>query len=258
MRTLLLSILLASAAATPALADRPDREDRQAARAERQAARAERQQSQPQRSAPERPQVGGQAHFNGAVNGGQQAIIRGQGFRQNGTPDQSDVQAFRGERRQQMIEARRQQAADGSLRQADRPLPGVFRPRTRTPVVRDAPREGTQPRLRDDRRRHDGTRWSTGWRNDHRYDWYNWRSRHRSLFHFGFYTDPFGWGYQPYSIGWRLWPSYYGRNYWINDPWQYRLPYAPPGYRWIRYYDDAVLVDTFSGEVVDVIRNFFW
>ena len=29
------------------------------------------------------------------------------------------------------------------------------------------------------------------------------------------------------------------------------LPYAPPGYRWIRYYDDALLVDTWDGTVVD-------
>ena len=48
------------------------------------------------------------------------------------------------------------------------------------------------------------------------------------------------------------------QQYWINDPWQYRLPYAPPGYRWIRYWDDAMLVDTWTGEVVDVIHNFFW
>ena len=72
------------------------------------------------------------------------------------------------------------------------------------------------------------------------------------------YYDPFGWGYQPYSIGWRMWPSYYRSNYWLNDPGQYRLPYAPPGTRWIRYYDDAILIDMWSGQVVDVIYNFFW
>ncbi|WP_409574764.1 RcnB family protein [Sphingopyxis sp. PET50] len=30
------------------------------------------------------------------------------------------------------------------------------------------------------------------------------------------------------------------------------------GYRWVRYYNDALLVDTYSGEVVDVIYDFFW
>jgi Ni/Co efflux regulator RcnB len=38
----------------------------------------------------------------------------------------------------------------------------------------------------------------------------------------------------------------------------YRLPFAPPGYRWIRYYDDALLIDTWDGQVVDVIYDFFW
>ena len=48
------------------------------------------------------------------------------------------------------------------------------------------------------------------------------------------------------------------QHYWINDPCEYRLPYAPPGTRWIRYYNDALLVDMYTGEVVDVIRDFFW
>ena len=131
--------------------------------------------------------------------------------------------------------------------------------RTRAPIVSRVPREGTQPPLRAERRRTDQVRWSSShWRKDRRYNWQDWRRRHRSHFHLGFYFDPFGWGYQRYSIGWRLWPSYYSSRYWLNDPWSYRLPYAPPGYRWIRYYDDALLVDTWTGEVVDVIYNFFW
>ncbi len=145
--------------------------------------------------------------------------------------------------------------ADG-LRQSDRPLPRVLR--DRAPLVTSSPAEGSQPPLRLERRRRDGANWATSWRRDGRYDWRRWRDRHRSRFRLGYYMDPFGWGYRPYSIGWRLRPSYYGSNYWIHDPWQYRLPYAPPGYRWIRYYDDAILIDTWDGRVVDVIHHFFW
>ena len=47
-------------------------------------------------------------------------------------------------------------------------------------------------------------------------------------------------------------------RYWIQDPWQYRLPQVYGPYRWVRYYDDVLLVDIYSGEVVDVIHNFFW
>ena len=130
--------------------------------------------------------------------------------------------------------------------------------RTRVPVVSDVPRAGTQPPPPVEVRRTAAPQWSTNWRHDSKYDWYNHRRHHRSLFHLGFYFDPFGWGYNPYQIGWRLWPSYYSSRYWINDPWEYRLPYAPPGTRWVRYYDDAILVDMWSGQVVDVIYNFFW
>ena len=126
--------------------------------------------------------------------------------------------------------------------------------------ISTVPIPGTQPpALNGGRKLYDATRrWADSWRSDRRYDWRGHRQRYSSLFHFGFYNDPFGWGYRPFSIGWRMWPSYYSHSYWLNDPWQYRLPYAPAGYRWIRYYDDVILVDTWDGQVVDVIRNFFW
>ena len=130
--------------------------------------------------------------------------------------------------------------------------------RTRGPVVSDVPRPGTQPPMRVDNRRRGEVRWSGDWRRDNRYDWRNWRERNRSRFRVGIYYDPFGWGYQQFEIGWRMWPNYYSSNFWINDPWDYRLPYAPPGTQWVRYYNDAVLVDMYTGEVVDVIHGFFW
>jgi hypothetical protein len=107
-------------------------------------------------------------------------------------------------------------------------------------------------------RDHDGHRWSGEWRKDHRYNWRTYRSRYASLFRLGRYYDPFGYGYRRWSIGYSLWPSYYGSNYWLNEPWQYRLPPAYGPYRWIRYYNDALLVNIYSGEVVDVIYGFFW
>ena len=52
--------------------------------------------------------------------------------------------------------------------------------------------------------------------------------------------------------------TFFGSRYWISDPWRYRLPPVYGPYRWVRYYDDALLVDIYSGEVVDVIYDFFW
>jgi hypothetical protein len=129
---------------------------------------------------------------------------------------------------------------------------------TRGGYVAGAPREGTQSTLHFFQDHHDsGRHWNTNWRNDRRYDWRDRRRHNRSLFHIGLYIDPFGWGYQPFSIGGQLYPNYYQQNYWI-DPAVYGLPYPPPGLQWVRYWNDALLVDTFSGQIVDAIPNFFW
>ena len=101
-------------------------------------------------------------------------------------------------------------------------------------------------------------RWTRDWRHDDRYDWQNWRNHHRSIFNIGFYYDPYGYGYQRPYIGYGLDSYYYQSDYWLDDPWQYRLPPVYGPYRWVRYYDDALLVDVFSGQVVDVLYNFFW
>lgn len=100
--------------------------------------------------------------------------------------------------------------------------------------------------------------WSRDWRHDSRYNWHSYRSRHHSLFRLGRYYDPYGYRYRRFSIGFNLWPSYYGSSFWLNDPWHYRLPPAYGPYRWVRYYDDALLVNIYSGQVVDVVYNVFW
>jgi hypothetical protein len=165
----------------------------------------------------------------------------------------------------ELVEERADSATPEALRDRRRDLIERFARRgdgdaRNPPPISRVPREGTQPPITTAHRR-DGDshrRWRGDWRRDNRYDWYNWRRRNRARFHLGFYFDPFGWSYRRYSIGWRLWPHYYRSSYWLSDPWSYRLPYAPYPYRWIRYYDDALLVDTYTGEVVDVIHNFFW
>jgi hypothetical protein len=105
-----------------------------------------------------------------------------------------------------------------------------------------------------------GHNWNRGWRNDNRYDWYGYRNRYNSYYQLPRYSHPYGsnYGYRSFSIGAYIDSLFYSSRYWINDPWSYRLPSAPYGYRWVRYYDDVLLVDMRDGEVVDVIRNFFW
>ena len=109
---------------------------------------------------------------------------------------------------------------------------------------------------RGDRRRGD---WNRGWRNDRRYDWNGWRAATATIFHLSPYYSPYrNWGYSRFSIGFFLEPLFYDQRYWIGDPWQYRLPPAAYGTQWVRYYNDVLLVDIYTGEVVDVIYDFFW
>jgi Ni/Co efflux regulator RcnB len=36
------------------------------------------------------------------------------------------------------------------------------------------------------------------------------------------------------------------------------LPMPPRGYEWVRYGDDALLVNIRTGEIVDVVYDVFW
>lgn len=113
---------------------------------------------------------------------------------------------------------------------------------------------------RDDRRddRRDGR---SDWRDDRNRrwgdnDWRDWRGRNRGVYARGNWRAPFG--YYSFRSGARIAPSYYGSSYWISDPWRYRLPNAGYGQRWVRHYDDVLLIDTRRGIVLRVLNNFYW
>lgn len=282
MRKLLLSLLLATTAATPAFAQRADREDRaesreerrakaearkenadrEAARAAREAARAERVERAPQ------VERNADAHDRTIIVRDWQTEGRAANVNERGRPTLDERrqvretlvaprQQQRQEARQQRVDSReeaRQQRVDSRERYVEQ----VSRPRQVTPPPSARPDRPAPPPPTATTSSSRAPTWHTTWRNDYRYDWRRHRDRNRSLFRLGFYFDPFGWGYHRYGIGWRLWPSYYDRHYWLHDPWMYRLPYAPWPYQWVRYYDDALLVNTMTGQVVDVMYDFFW
>ncbi|KTT68847.1 RcnB family protein, partial [Sphingomonas endophytica] len=102
-------------------------------------------------------------------------------------------------------------------------------------------------------------RWDREWRREPRYDWRGYRAERRSLFRLPRYYAPYGWdgGYRRFGLGVPLAPMLYTPRYWIYDPWAYRLPDADEPYRWVRYYNDALLVDIEDGTVVDVIYGIF-
>ncbi|ONF95059.1 RcnB family protein [Sphingomonas jeddahensis] len=116
--------------------------------------------------------------------------------------------------------------------------------------VRDARRDLQDARreYREDLRDRD-RRWS-------RNDWSAYRNQNRALYARGNWRAPFR--YNDWRPGVRIAPVYYGQRYWINDPWRYRLPPVRANSRWVRHYNDVILVDYRRGIVLDRIRNFYW
>lgn len=112
---------------------------------------------------------------------------------------------------------------------------------------------------RDDYRR-DYRQWNRShWRTDRRYNWENYRRSHRNIYRLNRYYAPYrNYSYRRLGIGFILNSLFYSDRYWINDPGYYRLPPVYGPYRWVRYYDDALLVDIYTGRVVDVIHGIFW
>jgi Ni/Co efflux regulator RcnB len=74
----------------------------------------------------------------------------------------------------------------------------------------------------------------------------------------GRYHQPAGWRYQRWAIGAVLPSLYWSNSYWIGDYNDYGLDNPPPGTVWVRYGDDALLIDRDSGEVIQVIYGIFY
>jgi Ni/Co efflux regulator RcnB len=271
MRKIFLSLLLAGVAASPALAqDRGDgrghrdqqqqqqgnRGDRGQAHQERQQAReADRQApqqrfngggfaaQQQQRVAPQVEQRQQVQQWQGRENNGGQRFNRGD-FAARQQAVQQQQQAFERGGRAGFDGRQRDQAQQWQGRNG---YAGAYGGQARQWQQQGVRNEGGRT----------ANNWNRNWRNNNRYDWRRYRNSHRSIFNLGIYFDPFGYGYQPFDIGYSLPPVYFGQQYWI-DPAMYELPYPPPGAVWVRYWNDAVLVDTYSGQVIDVIHGFFW
>lgn len=105
----------------------------------------------------------------------------------------------------------------------------------------------------------DNRTWDRGWRSNERYNWSSYRAQNRNIYSGGRYYSPYqNYSYRRLGIGFSLGSLFYGSRYWIDDPYAYRLPEADGPYRWVRYYDDVLLVDIYNGEVVDAIYDFFY
>ncbi len=89
-----------------------------------------------------------------------------------------------------------------------------------------------------------------------RNDWRVYRNTNRALYARGNWNAPFR--YNNFRAGVRIAPAFYGSRYFIADPWRYHLPPARGFNRWVRHYNDVLLVDTRRGVVLSVNRGFFF
>ena len=289
MRKALIAILMSATVATPLAAapgegrnrremESGSSEDLAAFRAERQAQRAERQAQRAQR-APQAQVQQAQAVRGPRAERRADRVENRAERRADRVEERSERRADRVEQRgdlfggriEQRLDRRAERIEDRGERRADRIEDRGERRADRIRDGRDVNRGGwsqdvreVRREVRQDRRdyrqdRRAERRWDRSWRNDRRYDWQRYRYTNRNLYRPGRYYAPYrNHSYSRFSIGLVLGSAFFGDRYWINDPWQYRLPHAYPGTRWVRYYDDVLLVDTYTGEVIDVIHDFFW
>ena len=93
-------------------------------------------------------------------------------------------------------------------------------------------------------------------RREAREDWRDYRRDHRDVYRAGRWNAPFR--YNQWNVGATLRPNYYAPRYYISDPYRYRLRAPGRDLRWVRHYNDVLLVNVRNGRVLEVNRGFFW
>ena len=80
----------------------------------------------------------------------------------------------------------------------------------------------------------------------------------QNRYRLGAYRAPYGYYVRDWGYGDFLPRGWYGDSYFLGDFLDYDLPYPPPGYEWVRVGGDAIMVDRYTGRIVQVVRGIFW
>lgn len=116
---------------------------------------------------------------------------------------------------------------------------------------------------RGDNNRHDNN-WNNNYRRDNRGSWQNRFNRrnvtaqHHYRYRGNNWYWPHGYSYRRWAFGMTLPSLFWGSNYWINDYYYYGLGAPPPGTVWVRYGNDAILIDRYTGEILEVVYDQFY
>jgi len=121
-------------------------------------------------------------------------------------------------------------------------------------------RRGDDDGRRDYDRRNYEQRGYDNRRDMRRGDWsrYHRNLRHDRRFNIGRYYGPSGYRYHRYRFGHRLPRIYFAPRFWLSEFWLYGLFPPPPGLIWVRYGPDALLIDRYTGEIIQVRYNVFY
>jgi Ni/Co efflux regulator RcnB len=76
-------------------------------------------------------------------------------------------------------------------------------------------------------------------------------------YHVGPYRRPVGWTSHRWGYGEILPRAYWAPQYLIADYWLFALEVPPTGYEWVRDGADALLIDTNTGEILQVEYGVF-
>jgi Ni/Co efflux regulator RcnB len=82
--------------------------------------------------------------------------------------------------------------------------------------------------------------------------------RSPSRYHSRAWRPPAGYYARAWRFGELLPRTWYASPYQLYDWYDFGLLDPPPGYVWVRVGEDALLVDSFDGRIVQVIRDVFW
>jgi Ni/Co efflux regulator RcnB len=77
-------------------------------------------------------------------------------------------------------------------------------------------------------------------------------------FHVGFYRRPAGWYSHRWVFGEILPSLFWAPEFWLADYYDFGLMPPPPGTVWVRDGDDALLIDRYSGEIIQVAYGVFY
>ena len=122
-------------------------------------------------------------------------------------------------------------------------------------------RDGDRNRSDGRNRNGDGRHWDGRGRDgQHRWDRGQFRPTYQSQHRYRgrYWRPPAGFYVHAWSFGEILPWGWYGPDYRILDWWSFGLPEPPPGCYWVRVGYDALLVDDFDGQVLQVVRLVFY